>query len=169
MEVGFWGDQSVSKIVTLMNDTMKMHQIVDDFVENYEELECTKPKLGSVLNSRKSRDSIASVTFVTIAGEVSDRQETLLRNRPDTDNVIVLANSDVKSVKSSVYEEQTQILGCGSIGDCPNVLTIDNTRAVDIENLVSRSACYDRTFSSTISCNGQFLYQFTNFDNDLNN
>lgn len=150
LEIGFWGGQSVSNVVTTMNDTMNMHHIVNGFVDKYEELECNEPKLGDVLNSRKSRDNVASVTFVTIAGKVSDHQETLLRNRPETDNVVVLANPDA----DGIYAEQTQILGCGSIGDCSNVLSIAEARAVDIENIVSRSACYDRTFASSISCNG---------------
>ena len=155
LELGFWGDNSVSKVVTTMNDTMNMHHIVNGFVDEYEELECTEPKLGNVLNSRKSKANVSSVTFVTVAGEVTDHQEALLRNRPKTDNVVVLVNPEIAS---GIYEEQTQILGCGSIGACPSVLSIAEARAVDIENVVSRSACYDRTFSSSISCNGQFIY-----------
>ena len=158
LELGFWGENSVSKVVTTMNDTMNMHHIVNGFVDEYEELECTEPKLGNVLNSRKSKANVSSVTFVTVAGEVTDHQEALLRNRPKTDNVVVLVNPEIASV---IYEEQTQILGCGSIGACPSVLSIAEARAVDIENVVSRSACYDRTFSSSISCNGQFIYQFS--------
>ena len=38
---------------------------------------------------------MSSVTFVTMAGTVSDDDAVLLAGRPKSDNIIVLANKDV--------------------------------------------------------------------------
>ena len=108
----------------------------------------------------------SSVTFVAIGGEINDHTNSIIANRPDADNVIVLANPEehsslykVSSLSALIYpdlnQEQTQILGCGKAGTCSNVLNISQTRAVDIESRVSRSSCYERVFASSLSCNGK--------------
>ena len=40
------------------------------------------------------------------------------------------------------------------------MLKISQTAAVDIEQLVSRSDCYNRVYSSSVSCTGKFDFKF---------
>merc|ERR1712176_290010 len=58
-----------------------------------------------------------------------------------------------KDVTDDAFQTQTKIIGCGSADEeCDNVLKITETSSVDIEGLVSRNQCYNRVYSSSISC-----------------
>ena len=54
-----------------------------------------------------------------------------------------------------VFQTQANILACGSEEDCDRVLEMGEFGAADIESRVSRSACYNRVFSSSIACTGK--------------
>ena len=45
-------------------------------------------------NNRDESVDVSSVTFVTMAGAASDDNSSILANRPQADNVIVLTNKD---------------------------------------------------------------------------
>jgi len=156
--LGFWNDEKVNKIVTKLRDNMKMEKILEGLIEEYNELQCQAPTLGEGLflppqfeeNNRDESVDVSSVTFVTMAGAVNDDNSLILANRPQADNVIVLTNKDNTD---ETYQTQAKLLGCGNADEeCPNVLKISETAAVDIEQLVSRSQCYNRVYSSSISC-----------------
>ena len=96
--LSFWGDNSLDITSLSLNDTMN---VVHDYVDAYKHLDCSEPKLGNVLNYKKGKESVSSVTFVTMAGELTDQRESILRGRSQSDNVIVLSNLDIKS---PIYE-----------------------------------------------------------------
>ena len=63
-------------------------------------LDCSEPTLGNVLLDKKNNET-SSVTFVAISGEITDQTNSILENRPNSDNVIILANPDEHS---SIYQ-----------------------------------------------------------------
>ena len=47
--LGFWNDNKVNKVVTKLRDNMKMEQILEGLIEEYNELQCLAPTIGEGL------------------------------------------------------------------------------------------------------------------------
>lgn len=134
-------------------DSTDVDQIVADIGEF--EGSCGVSTAGNVFNhfTNDRVQDAATVAFIAMAGELTDSDVDLLLNRPkNIDNIIIVAQNTSTTEK---YLEQTSLLGCGdkSFADCFSVIMIDDgIDAGTIESRVNRERCYDRTFSSSISC-----------------
>lgn len=151
ISTGFYSD---GKVATKLSefDSNDVDQIIDD-INNYNE-PCGKASIKNAFDQfpNDREKEAATVAFVSMGGELTDSDSQLLAKRPQNiDNLIVIAQNTTTTLQ---YLTQTGLIGCGEFEtNCPSVVMIDDgIDAAAIESRVSRTSCYDREFSSSISC-----------------
>lgn len=152
LAAGVYSDGTLSEELSGF-ESNDVDQIIDD-INNISE-PSGAPTIADVFDhfSNERADDAATIAFVSMGGELTDSDLEILANRPQNiDNLIVIAQN---TTSTQQYLDQTSLMGCGHSNSsaCSSVIMIDDgIDAAAIESRVSRTSCYDRTYSSSISC-----------------